>query len=445
MNENNNIITDYFTGEIIEADNAIYLGKEEAYCTIENAEARGYRECYDCGNWYHEANMYEIDGELYCEKCKDNGLDNGDIVYCQDCDELMRSDDAYYLDYYDKYVCRDCIDNNYCYCEEVDDYRTDDDCTYINNDSFNGYYANDWLEDNAYYCDRCYEWVDSDHWDDDMECCTDCSIGDLEGLRLIGGWHEHKGEYVIPPNHNDLIGHEIEVDREEEDNKALSDMVLELHRFDPTLIFEHDGSLDNGVEIITQPKTFDTANSDYYAHILEICKRYGFTAHESGHCGLHMHINRGYFGDDVVDQNRAIAKLFYFVEQHWSAFAGVSKREDFRYCKRNKQDVYLPMWKTEIEGRAVTRDAATYMVRNWNGDRYQAINLNNTNTVEIRLMRGTLNVDSFYALTDLVLNMIRFCKLEKWSTIQDPNNMEKFKTYLKDTTLKALEKRGGLY
>mgnify|MGYP007121634544 CR=1 FL=1 len=43
----------------------------------------------------------------------------------------------------------------------------------------------------------------------------------------------------------------------------------------------------------------------------------GYLSHQAGTCGLHVHVSRKTFGDTYDAQDRAIARVLFFVECHW--------------------------------------------------------------------------------------------------------------------------------
>ena len=43
----------------------------------------------------------------------------------------------------------------------------------------------------------------------------------------------------------------------------------------------------------------------------------GYRSHQSGTCGLHIHVSRNAFGSEAAVQEEAIARVLYFVEKHW--------------------------------------------------------------------------------------------------------------------------------
>lgn len=97
---------------------------EESYPVCSSCEERNRQACADCGEMFDEDDLYEV-------------IDSdGDAIF----------------------VCRDCRDNSYCYCDYDEQYHPDDECTYI--DHFGYVYDGD-LENSEDFakCEDCGDWV----------------------------------------------------------------------------------------------------------------------------------------------------------------------------------------------------------------------------------------------------------------------------------------------
>jgi hypothetical protein len=60
-------------------------------------------------------------------------------------------------------------------------------------------------------------------------------------------------------------------------------------------------------------------------------------------------------------------------------------------------------------------------MKNRNLDRYYAVNLTNRNTIEFRMFRGTMNIETFFATMELVDNIVKLCKDKTTNEIQTMN------------------------
>jgi hypothetical protein len=144
---------------------------------------------------------------------------------------------------------------------------------------------------------------------------------------------------------------------------------------------KHDGSLSDGVELVSHPTTFERLASSDIARVIGDVNAMGGRAWDPGTCGLHIHVSRKAFADK--------AHLWRFAAAHQrmsetlQALAGrgnvtYSSWPEYRSDRDLSRDPYGPVQATKvIAGKA------------YSSERYVAINLLNSGTVELRYWRGT--------------------------------------------------------
>lgn len=228
-----------------------------------------------------------------------------------------------------------------------------------------------------------------------------------------------------------FLGLELEIDRGSND----VDLLALTNKMFPYnfIVFEHDGSLECGIECITRPATFAFHSSieDVYTKFFHIATRkpYLYKSHNTSTCGLHVHFNRSYFDDDYVSEKSdlCIMRLLYIFEKFWNELLIFSRRKDsqLHYCNRYYQDL-----KEVVENQNIKGEDRCL-------DRYMAVNLTNPKTIELRLFRGTMNIETFFASLELANNII---VLSKHSSIKDLKAM-KFDELLTNERLFSYWKR----
>lgn len=157
-----------------------------------------------------------------------------------------------------------------------------------------------------------------------------------------------------------------------------------------------DSSLSEGIELVSHPMTLDFHKSFCWKDIFKKAVSLGYRSHQTSTCGLHIHVNRDFFGKTVEEQDDAIARIIYFVESHWYEMVKFSRRTESQieeWCDRT--------------GRCTT-PKETLDNAKIGGSRYVAVNLTNKNTIEFRLFRGTLKYNTFIATLQFVN---RICKM----------------------------------
>ena len=218
------------------------------------------------------------------------------------------------------------------------------------------------------------------------------------------------------------FGFELEVDKSDIDGgyKSLYNNIVAHAIIDNTglekdeVLFETDGSLDNGFEIISQPHTIAAfyEKTDSWKKMLDILSDATFKSHNAGTCGLHIHVSKTWFGSSERQQNFRIGKIYKFFDTYWADLLKASRRDTSStyYCDKNKTNIKYQEEnrKHKTESRAWQAQAKyDHDTRHDSDSHHRALNNSNYSTFEIRLGRGTLNKASFFAWIDLVLTIVK--------------------------------------
>lgn len=205
------------------------------------------------------------------------------------------------------------------------------------------------------------------------------------------------------------------------------------------LCFQTDGSVRNGFEIISQPMAFDyiQENKERFKNILEYLQEKGYSSHNGGNCGLHIHVSRNYFGNTEEEQEKTLRKLLLFTETYKDELERFSRRTSFSYCQFTS-DRYNSEYRS-IESRYL-KSSKVLKDMNKNCDRYQVINTGNRDTIEIRVFRGTLKYETFMATLEFVNNLITMVKEKETRKISFDNvinykETEYLKQYCEDKNI----------
>lgn len=205
-----------------------------------------------------------------------------------------------------------------------------------------------------------------------------------------------------------LIGLEIEIeakntrnsdeyeDEESEDESSLTDKLASLDyaikKFIPGQAYVcNDGSLRDGCEIVTAPRTLTEIKQNYhnYYKLLKKLKRSGYQSHDSGRCGLHIHISKKAMLDHKwISLKRTLARYQTF-------FKAISRR--------NNPNSMNPFYYCNFTGAH---------------GRFMALNTQNYHTNEFRFFRGTLKPESFLASIEVILSLVECWRTEEKPTFQ---------------------------
>ena len=320
--------------------------------------------CEDCGEIVLKEKAIEIDGVYYCSSC---------VITCDECGCLFPRRNMRTAEDSEQVYCNRCFEDNCYVCADCGrHYRYSDSVTAI---------------DGCYYCQHCVE----------------------EHRSPIGCYHDFKqyGEIEFygteDRSHTPYMGFELEVDT---DHRIDRTAVINRFKddFGDFLHYEEDGSLRFGWENISQPASlsYHLGMMDKYKNMFEILKEQDLRSHDANTCGLHIHVDRTYFGDK---EDSSVAKMLYLYEKFHSELLSFSRRTESQandWARSRKHSNTKSGWI-----KKAIKDSKHYYDHS---ERYYAVNLTNPDTVEIRIFRGTLNLETFEATLKFSARLAELCK-----------------------------------
>lgn len=256
-------------------------------------------------------------------------------------------------------------------------------------------------------CTRCGRWTDQRDADSGGFYCQNCAEMErrerqqLEGRSGIRD-HGYKPPPQFKPEHKPktlYFGIELETDRYLDTYKAAS-RLLEHPEFDKLFYMKHDGSLHNGIEIVTHPCTLDYHRTKFpWKEITDLVKEMGGRSHYTNTCGLHIHFNEDYLGDSVKERDANALKLFYLPERHWGKL--------LRFSRRMPSQVH---WTPKHNQKFQQYTMEQYKYFKQNHSKHTVMNNRSKTTIEVRLFRGTLNVTTLLASIELLDYLVHLVK-----------------------------------
>lgn len=366
----------------------------------------------------HKCDYYEIeDGSdvFLCDDCAD--------LYdkCDYCGRLLYGSDGtrVYDDYGNEvYYCEDCLDEHAWKCDCCGNYYTYDVDNYeVDGDTICEDCKNEYTSCCAECGDRHYE--RNMHYDEDEGefYCDDCYEDIQRNGNVIEDYHTSHHETRWFHNTNGISTTEaysdvVYVGTESETSHArntlecerIARLIRDIDTQKQHFFIEHDGSLDYGFEIISQPFTIDGLNDDV-CHIMEalkIASDNGMKAHDTTDCGLHIHFTRCILGSTEKKQYNTLLRLVDFFDQFKNDLIAFNRREFTHYCEA----YYINVNNYDTRREAI-RDAVPSLRGD---DRYYAINTTNAKTIEIRAPKGTLNTTTYCATIRFYYDLICACR-----------------------------------
>jgi hypothetical protein len=287
--------------------------------------------------------------EIMCSRCA------GDYTFVCGCCERTRSRDRYALEFNGDEICDNCSDN----------YATCEDCGHVMH------------VDNACWSDR-----------NDAYYCGDCINSEEDEDGLFEYDYRPEPTFFGSPNGRPqrktvYFGCELEVEVSNDYDR--SERVDEVSgRLGDNVYLKKDGSLCHGFEIVTHPHTWD-----------EIVKLWrdkwnngvkGLRSHAPGTCGFHVHVSKA--GLTPLQIQKIV--VFINAPENHAFIQRIAQRDCTQWgqLKTNK-----------VIGKC-----------GFNNDRYEAVNLQNRNTIEFRIFRGNTRTDRILKNLQFVHACIAFTR-----------------------------------
>lgn len=251
-------------------------------------------------------------------------MTNETTFVCSQCSITIDADDPREFDGY--HFCPDCLTRHTRICRHCGariwaDENAGDSITPLCQSCYDRHYTS---------CSRCNRIIHEEdaRYEDDLSdepLCEDC-YDRLSGA-VIHDYY-YKPAPIFFGSGNRFFGVELEIDNGGEDTDSAT-RLLDIANTEDTqrLYIKHDGSLDDGMELVTHPMTLDYHLREMpWQELTEQAVKLGYTSHIARTCGLHVHVNRSAFGETESAQEASISRILYFVEKHWNELLCFSRR-----------------------------------------------------------------------------------------------------------------------
>src|ERR1039458_6824488 len=291
---------------------------------------------------------------------------------CGECDERFSIDDATNAlseQGYDRTVCEWCYRQNYHYCESCDQSVHDShECESYDDENVEG------IHDYSYKPEPVFS----------PEPPSFKVTAKFNNARYTNEMFNAIGDDGRKIDRKTLayLGIELETESTDDLYELVNFLGNESHN-ENAYYLKHDGSLDRGVEIVSHPRTLDSWKeySSEFGQILSDAGRMGARCWNKNTCGLHGHISR----------------IAFDGESHVARFATLftrSPRDSKEYAQRESSYA-------RFEGMARISNVIAKTKGNYS-DHFDAINLEHSNTIEVRIFRPSLRIGRVLAALEIV-------------------------------------------
>lgn len=329
-------------------------------------------KCVDCDQDLDHDEIIQLDDSIYCYDCVD---------HCDCCDDAVLEDDlttVYTREYSreSREYCVSCIENNTFTCKDCGDYHSDDLSQYHIQDTDTVICSGCYEHNDYFYCSACEEYYSdrSANYSDDGTFCNDC-IGDHiknENIKDYGYDPLNDLDFLGDPKDDLYLGLELEVYVNKDLNDTANTVSDLLNGY---AILKEDSSISMpGFEIVTAPCSLAIHRekiTEFFSNNPDI------DTDDSIDIGLHIHISR-----KPLTQ-LTIGKMLVFINNpdNQDKIVAIAGRSS------NKWATISPKKITDIKKQT---------------SRYEAINLQNNDTVEFRIFASTVDPKLILARLEFV-------------------------------------------
>jgi len=371
-----------------------------------------------------------------CCICEDDHLISALVIRLDENTSYWRRQDIYeaLATGNAKYFCSDC-DDEYTYCSDCQSYVERDTMMDIGWDEMRCESCYDQYGA-CEYCDGVY------HIDNGPECS--CEDEQQEGSRLIHDYsfrpdpifHGMRTDVLTKdskmfvtmrePRRISVTGFELEMEADGCDINEGAELATEI--FGDSCYLKHDGSLSNGFEVVSHPMT-----KEYIQNVLPLARLrelsdIGMRSATTRTCGLHVHINKGFFEERSSSLYRFMS-MFYRNTEEWKTLAGRSRST-------------YAQW-DDFEATQMLRYAKGLRPgspRQCNNDRYVALNLQPRHTLELRFFKGTLNPKTIQARLEAVHAVAEYSISQMYNIkIKESHDWDRFRQWTKQNGYEAFD------
>ena len=356
--------------------------------------------CSCCGDII-EYDDFEVDGQFYCQDCFNEHYD-----YCEDCGALIYKDNENYLwvDGEERMVCENCA-YDYTICNDCNEYHRTSDMFYVENlDYWVCYNCRDYGD--YYYCSDCdgLFHIDDLRFNDRRNSyyCNDCYPDEPEELLCYHGirdFHFYKNENELEPR--EYYGAEIET--EPLGSSDISGVLKAINISNINAGAEEDSSLCwGGAEIVTHPETYEykLSHKENYRKLFQELENINYG--NNGGAGLHFHVSKP--NEDII------TRIIIILESFKEEIKKLSRRNGRFSWSKFLTDYYS---EEPVKYQSSKFIKEEYIEKHSRDERYLALNLCNSNTIEFRFFNGANNFEEFWASFQFIHNLMDIAYSDK--------------------------------
>jgi hypothetical protein len=254
-------------------------------------------------------------------------------------------------------------------------------------------------DDYVHTCGDC----DNQYWEGDDHYCPEYE-DDSESFIHDYGWKPRP--YFFGKENGQRLYFGIELEVENFGNKGIEQMAeMVQDALGERVYLKHDGSLNDGFEIVTHPHSLDAFRKDFNWEAFPRFRREGLRSWDTTTCGLHVHVSRDAFGAPFDYRTNNRAEHIKSRQTHEIKFIKLIYDNDRQICRLagRRNDEYANFSDKGNVVRKVKWDETR-------GGRHSAVNTQNDSTLEVRVFKGSLQPTRVLSAVELVHAAVEYTR-----------------------------------
>lgn len=317
-------------------------------------------------------NTIDMDNDTYALDSSEDAYCEAHIFVCNWCDCTFPDTEVH--DNFAGY-CYPC-GNRMTSCDRCGQVEHENDMYSVSSDDW----CHNCYENHSRYCSRC----DNSYDPRGGTCCGGHDVEDY-GYKPYPKFHWVEND--PDADRHVFMGFELEVESDGDDYTGPE--LVHSHLGD-LAYFKEDGSLDDGFEIVTHPMTLAYAHNMDWAWTKGLIDK-GYRSWDRSTCGLHVHVDRRGFNGRLHQYSFTLLLM------------------------RNKALSYLIAGRQGSSYASFDRDARMEIPKHLKGQnnyaqRYSAVNVLPTSTLEVRMFRGSLKKERILAALEYVHSAVEYSR-----------------------------------
>ena len=338
-------------------------------------------ECTKCSLVVARNIVKSIEADQYCPRCVEKYIEeNGELSECNNCETSVSESRAVYSEFLNGMLCPNCNRNRHYACE---------------NCGFEGR-----------------------HFEVNNHDCRDYITFENLVSDLV-----HSYSYIPSPIFSGVdhyyLGVELEIEFKgniKEDSTEIKNTVSNLYnKLGTQGYLKFDGSLEDGIEIVTHPMSLQYHQEVFpWKDLLLNLQKNKFRSWNTDNCGLHVHICKPNAYKDEAHRIRFM-KLIYDNQEQAQLIAG---RKCTEYASFSDKGDIIAKVKYDAQSN----------------ERYSAINVENDNTDEIRIFRGSLRPERVLCAIEFVHASVEYTRNMRIVPKNKPLSWVRFVAYVSNNS-----------